>query len=325
VTNPSLVSPLGPGREFDRIRAIAARLGDVAPALGDDCAFVPATGETIVLSTDMVVEGVHYRPGWLSHEEIGWRAAMAALSDVGAAGARCVGLLAAVSSPHDAVEADLVALMGGVGDAVRHVGGTVLGGDLTASPQWIVSITVVGAAARPLTRRGMRPGDGLWLTGAVGGSRAALTAWTAGRDPGPSARRAFARPEARIAAGRWLAAHGARAMMDVSDGLGGDVPHLAAASGVAVDVSLEAVPVHPAVPPEACSTNEHPAAFAAAGGEDYELLVALSPEFGEKDAERFRREVGLGLTRIGSARDGAGVRFLLAGEPVVIRGFDHFR
>jgi thiamine-monophosphate kinase len=318
-----LASPLGPGREFDRIRAIALRLGDVAPSLGDDCAFVPPTGETLVLSTDMVVEHVHFRPGWLNHEEIGWRAAMAALSDLGAAGARCVGLLAAVSSPHDAREADLVSLMGGVGDAVRTVGGTVLGGDLTASPHWIVSITVVGAAARPLTRRGMRPGDGLWLTGAVGGSRAALSAWTAGREPAGAARRAFARPEARIAAGQWLAGHGARAMMDVSDGLAGDVPHLAAASGVAAEVSLESVPVHEAVNDEAEQAWEHPAVFAAQGGEDYELLVALPPEF--DGAAAFEREVGLPLTRIGVARPGTGVTFLRGGEPVVLHGFDHFR
>lgn len=320
-----LASPLGPGREFDRIRAIAARLGDAAPSLGDDCALVVPTGETFVLSTDMVVEDVHFRAGWLTFEEIGWRAAMAALSDLGAAGARCVGLLAAVSSPHDAPEADLVALMGGVGDAVRAVGGTVLGGDLTASPKWIVSITVVGAAARPLTRQGMRPGDGLWLTGSVGGSRAALAAWTAGREPSPAARLAFARPEARIAAGQWLAANGAVAMMDVSDGLGGDVPHLAAASGVAVDLVLEAVPVHEAAADEAELAWEDPAAFAAEGGEDYELLAALPPEFGAAEAARFRTEVGLPLTRIGAARPGAGVQFLRAGAPVAVRGFDHFR
>jgi len=320
-----LASPLGPGREFDRIRAIAARLGDVAPTLGDDCALVTPTGETLVLSTDMVIEGTHFRPGWLSWEEIGWRAAMAALSDLAAAGARCVGLLAAVSSPHDAPEDQLVGLMGGVGDAVRHAGGTVLGGDLTASPSWIVSITVIGMAIRPMTRRGLRPGDGIWVTGTVGGARAALAAWTAGRDPAPAARLAFARPEARIAAGQWLAAHGAVAMMDVSDGLGGDVPHLAAASGLAVDVNLEQVPVHPAVPAEAPGVDEHPAVFAAQGGEDYEVLVGLPPEFTEPDAAPFQLACGLPLTRIGTARAGAGVRFRLDGQPVPIRGFDHFR
>jgi thiamine-monophosphate kinase len=169
----------------------------------------------------------------------------------------------------------------------------------------------------------MRPGDGLWLTGAVGGARAAVSAWTAGREPSSAARRAFARPEARVAAGQWLAAHGALAMMDVSDGLGGDVPHLAAASGVAVDLTLEQVPVHEAVSDEAERAWEHPAVFAAQGGEDYELLVAFPPAF--DGAEAFERDIGLPLTRIGVARPGAGVTFLRAGAPVAVPGFDHFR
>lgn len=312
-----LPSPLGPGREFDRIRAIAARLGPAAAGLGDDCAAMDPGQGKVVLSTDVAVEGVHFRRAWLSHEEIGWRAAMGALSDLGAAGARCLGLLAAVAAPHDAPEEQLVALMGGVGDAVAACGGRVLGGDLTAAPLWMLAITVAGSARRPMSRRGMRPGDGVWLTGAVGGPRAALVAWRAGRQPDPIARAAFARPEARLGAGEWLAAHGAHAMLDVSDGLGGDVPHLAAASGLAVDVELEAVPVHPAA-------LALPAAFAAAGGEDYELLAALPPSFGPADAEAFRDACGLPLTRIGTAREGGGVRFLLGGEPVPVQGFDHF-
>jgi thiamine-monophosphate kinase len=292
--------------------------------LGNDCAILPPAHGAIVLSTDLCLEGVHFRGEWLSFEEIGWRAAMAALSDLGAAGAACVGLLAAVSSPHDAPEHQVVALMGGVGDAVRAVGGTVLGGDLTAAPQWIVAITVVGAADRPLTRRGMRPGDGLWVTGTMGGARAALTEWAAGRNPAPEARAAFARPEARIAAGQWLARHGAQAMMDISDGLAGDVPHLAAASGVAIEVALERVPLHPAVAAVAASSGEPAAEFAARGGEDYELLVALPADFGPAEAAQFGRECGLLLTRIGEARAGAGVRFLAGERAVALRGFDHF-
>jgi thiamine-monophosphate kinase len=114
-------------------------------------------------------------------------------------------------------------------------------------------------------------------------------------------------------------------MMDVSDGLGGDVPHLAAASGVAVDVTLEQLPVHQAVPAEAEQAGEAPAVFAAQGGEDYEVLAGLPPEFAETDAARFEAACGLPLTRIGIARAGAGVRFLLRGQPVAIGGFDHFR
>lgn len=319
-----LVSPLGPGREFDRIRAIAARLGDSAAGLGDDCALVPPSGETLVLSTDMAVQDIHFRLEWISFEEIGWRAAMAALSDLGAAGARCHGLLAAVCAPHDAPEAQLVDLMGGVGDAVRAVGGVILGGDLTAAPQWSIACTVVGFASRPVGRRGAQPGDGLWVTGMLGGSRAALTTWNRGGAPALAAREAFARPVARLAAGQWLALHGATAMMDISDGLGGDARHLVTASGVAADIHLEDLPVHPAVTEAAAKVGEAPAAFAATGGEDYELLVTLPPAFTAADAVRCEAACGVPLRRIGTVREGSGLRFLLSGEPVPLSGFDHF-
>ena len=315
---------LGPGREFDRIRAIAVRLGAGAPHLGDDCAVLPDAEGSVVVSTDLSVEGVHFRRDWLTQEEIGYRAATAALSDLAAAGASCIGLLAAVSSPHDSPAADLVALMAGVGDAVAAVGGSVLGGDLTAAPQWIISITVIGRARRPMSRHGAAPGDGIWVTGALGGARSALVTWQAGRTPDAGSRAAFARPAARIGAGQWLAAHGACAMMDVSDGIAGDVGHLAAASGVAIDVRLESLPRHPSVATAVTLTGTAPEVLAAQGGEDYEILVALPPSFNEADAAACLRDCGVPLTRIGDARAGEGVRLLLRSEPIVLHGYDHF-
>ena len=315
---------LGPGREFDRIRAIAVRLGAGAPHLGDDCAVLPEGEGRLVVSTDLSVEAVHFRRDWLTQEEIGYRTATAALSDLAAAGASCIGLLAAVSAPHDSPASDLVALMAGVGDAVAAVGGSVLGGDLTAAPQWIVSITVLGRARCPMSRHGAAPGDGIWVTGALGGARSALVTWQAGRTPDAGSRAAFARPVARIGAGQWLAAHGARAMMDVSDGMAGDVGHLAAASGVAIDVQLESLPRHPSVEAAAKLAGIAPEALAAEGGEDYEILVALPPSFTEADAAACLRDCGVPLTRIGDARAGEGVRLLLRGEPIVLHGYDHF-
>ncbi|HEY8107001.1 MAG TPA: hypothetical protein VIE46_12910, partial [Gemmatimonadales bacterium] len=125
--------------------------------------------------------------------------------------------------------------------------------------------------------------------------------------------------------GAWLAAHGARAMLDLSDGLAGDAQHLAAASGVQLTLELADLPVARAVVAEAERLRLAPAAFAAQGGEDYELLAALPSGFGKADAETFRRETGLGLTRIGTAAAGAGVRLLLGQDEVALAGFDHFR
>lgn len=313
---------LGAGTEFDRIRAIAGALGDAAATLGDDCAvIVPGPGR-IVMSTDVSVEGVHFRTAWLEPEEIGWRAAAAALSDLAAGGADCIGLLAALTAPGEADSAQLVAVMRGVGAAVRSVGGQVLGGDLSRGAGWSLAITVVGRAERPLSRRGAGAGDGLWVTGLLGGARAALRRWKAGSKPSATARHTFAHPLPRLDAGRWLAAHGANAMIDLSDGLGADAGHLAAASGVAIEVDVGSVPVSAAVLE---LDDEEPAPlFAARGGEDYELLAALPSGFGAAEARAFEADCGIPLTRVGTVRAGSGARLVLEGRPVNARGYDHF-
>lgn len=319
-----IASALGPGGEFDRIRRIAAALGPVAHGLGDDCAVLPpGSGET-VLSSDLSVEGVHFRADWLSFEEIGWRAAAGALSDLAAAGATPVGLLASVGAPRGVDEARVVELMRGVGAAVASVGGVVLGGDLSASPHWVVDVTVVGRAPRPVPRSGARPGDGLWLSGTPGLSRAALVAWRRGGVPDPMARQAYAHPVPRIMLGAALAAAGAGAMIDLSDGLAGDVRHLAAASEVAITLELERIPLAAAVRQAAVGAGEPPAAFAATGGEDYELLAALPPAFTDVEAAEVATRCGVPLTRVGVAAAGRGVTLRLGGQPVPLGGYDHF-
>jgi thiamine-monophosphate kinase len=311
--------------EFDRIRAIAAGLGGRARGLGDDCALLAGRGETLAVSTDASVEGVHFRLDWLSHEEVGWRAAAAALSDLAAEAAEPAGLLAAVTAPARAAEAELVALMRGAAHAGDLVGAPVVGGDLTAGPGWAITVTVLGWARAPVTRGGARPGDGLWVTGALGGARAALEAWRRGDAPADVARRAFVRPEPRVAAGRWLGEHGAAALIDLSDGLGADAGHLAAASGVRIEIALEQVPVAGSTVAEAQRLGLSVQQFAAESGEDYELLAALPAAFGPEDALRFERATGLALTRIGEVRRGSGVHAALAGRAIALRGYDHFR
>ncbi|HUG26922.1 MAG TPA: thiamine-phosphate kinase [Gemmatimonadales bacterium] len=316
------MSILGPGVEFDRIREIAAVLGPRAAELGDDCAMVAINGGFLALSTDVSVDGIHFRRAWLSFEEIGWRAAAGGLSDLAAVGADPVGLLAAITVPGECTDRDVVALMDGVGNAVSAVGGQVLGGDLSQGATLQLAITVVGSTSAWLGRSGAQPGDGIWVTGALGGARAALESWQAGREPAAQARTAFARPEPRVGVGRWLAAAGAHAMMDLSDGLAGDATHLASASMVALTIDLERVPVHPGVP---AAGDRAPVLVAAEGGEDYELLVALPETFGAAHAGRCLAETGIPLTRVGQVAAGEGVRLLHHGEPVALRGYDHFR
>jgi thiamine-monophosphate kinase len=323
--SPDPGSALGPGPEFDRIRRIARVLGDRARGLGDDCALLPDSDGALAISTDVSVEGVHFRLDWIDLAEAGWRATAAALSDLAAEGADPIGVLTAVTVPESAGERDLAALADGIGGAAAAAGAVVIGGDLSAGPAWSVAVTVVGRAERPVTRAGARPGDGIWVTGVLGGARAALEAWRRGESPVEDARRAFAHPEPRIAAGLWLSAHGARAMLDLSDGLAGDAGHLAAASDVRMHLELETVPVAAAAIAEAKRLDLPVQQFAAEGGEDYELLVALPPDFGSAEVREFEAACRIALTRIGTAKQGSGVRVELAGRRLELRGYDHFR
>jgi thiamine-monophosphate kinase len=192
----------------------------------------------------------------------------------------------------------------------------VLGGDLVRSDKYLVDVCVLGVAERPVRRSGARPGDGVWVTGTLGGAAVALREWLAGRRPEGDLATRYARPEPRIAAGRWLATQGATAMIDVSDGLSGDAGHLAAASGVQIEIALERVPCWVGVEP----------LLAVASGEEFELLVTLPPAFGEAEARAFTNANHLPLTRIGRCAAGVpSVRFADRGVPVSApHGFDHF-
>src|SRR3954452_8971880 len=258
---------LGGGAEFERIRGIMELLGARAGGLGDDCALIPADSGYYALSTDVSVEGVHFRLDWISLEEAGWRRPAAALSDLTAEGAETRGVLCAVTLPVGAGKAELLAVMAGVGAAAEYAEALVIGGDLSSGAAWSLALTVVGHTPQPVTRAGAKAGDGLWVTGALGGSRAGLEAWRRGASPEAKARQRYAHPEPRIAAGRWLAGHGARAMLDLSDGLGGDAPHLAAASGVGIEIDLSQVPVAAEAKEEAARLNQAAQQFAAEGGE----------------------------------------------------------
>jgi len=320
VTGP-IDTPLGPGREFDRIRAMAARWGARARGLGDDCAFLDAGGERLAVSLDLSVEGVHFTREWLAPAEIGYRAAAAALSDLAAVAAEPVALLLGLAVPADESDDTVAQLADGVADAAADCGATIVGGDLSRGPAIVIDCCVVGRAAAEVRRRGARPGDRLVVTGALGGPLAALLEWRAGREPTPAARARFARPASRHEAARFLAAHRARAMIDLSDGLAGDLRHLLAASGVGATLEVERIPVLPDAAGLAVRLKEEPWSFAARSGEEYELLAALPPE--EADAVVAGCPVSAAV--IGTVEAEPGLRATARGAAVRLAdGFDHF-
>jgi thiamine-monophosphate kinase len=304
---------LGPGREFDLVRVMMSRWGERARGIGDDATTLDVPpGEQLVVSTDTSLEDVHFRREWLSPEEIGWRATAAALSDLAAMAAKPLGVLVALTLPPPWLD-ELGALAEGIAAAASAAGAPIVGGDLTNGAPLALTLTVLGAAAAPLRRSGAHPGDTIWVTGQLGGPALALAAWSEGRQPTPEARARFARPVPRIREAQWLAAAGATAGIDISDGLGGDAAHLAAASGVRITIEADAVP----------RISGADVSTAQRSGEEYELLVAARTPF---DAVAFQRTFGLSLTRIGAVEKGyAGVDLLIGGERVASpAGYDHF-
>ncbi|MYA34166.1 MAG: thiamine-phosphate kinase [Gemmatimonadales bacterium] len=325
---------LAEGPETARIRAFlngAGAAGGTDPAVtvtlpvGDDAAaFRPPDGAQVVVSCDASVEGVHFRREWMTWETIGYRAAASALSDLAAMAAAPVGLVVAAALPPE-LDVEIAAALGrGVGEIAGRVGAEVLGGDLVASPgPAFLDVTVLGCAAAPTTRSGARPGDELWVTGELGAAAAALCDLERGLEPDLRARRAFDRPRPRIDEMRWLRDRvRIHAAIDLSDGIMRDARQLAVASEVALEVEADRLPAAPAL--EGFRRAPAGERLLLAGGEDYELLLAV-PAGAMRDAERaFAATFDLPLTRIGSAREGEGLTVSGRSNPALPAGFDHF-
>ena len=311
-TPPGAHTALGAGREFDLVRALVERWGARATGLGDDAAVldVPA-GRRLVVSTDASVENVHFRAEWLTPAEIGWRATVAALSDLAAMASEPLGIVVALALPAR-WRPHALEIGDGIADAVEHAGTRIVGGDTTGGQELSLAVTVLGHASAPLCRTGGRRGDAVWVTGELGGPLLALRALDARRVPDATHRARFARPSPRLAEARWLADRGATSMVDVSDGLAGDLGHLAAASGVRLQIELDQLPRI-----EGATVED-----AARGGEEYEVALTGPADL---DAAAFEREFGLRLTRIGEVVEGgAGVVALRGGEFVDLApGYDH--
>jgi thiamine-monophosphate kinase len=318
--------------EFDliaRLRSLAESEGvagiaaddRVALASGDDAAVTVPEGATAT-SVDAVVEGVHFDLRAAPPRSVGGKAIASALSDLAAMGAEPGEAYVIVGIPEDLTDDDLLEVGGGLVDVAREHDVAILGGDVTRAPVLWLGVTVVGHAgdaAELVGRAGAQEGDALAVTGTVGGAAAGLELLkrpelAEALDDASAAglRRRQLEPSPRLAAGRALASSGARAMIDVSDGVGADAAHLASAGGVRVEIDLERLPLEPGVAPIAERAGLDPLELAAGGGEDYELLAAIPPE--RLDAARDAvATAGTTLTEIGR---------VLRGTGAVLRGKD---
>ena len=314
--------PLGAGREFDVIRELLDEWGDLAVAIGDDAAILAGTSESMVVSTDACVEGVHFERDWISARDVGVRAATAALSDVAAMGARAHAVLVSFIVPGNWTS-DLVQVARGIGDVVRKSGARIVGGNMSAGAQLSITMTVIGRSVSPVQRVGALVGDLLLVTGTLGGPSSAIAAFRAGTAPNPWALDRFRTPSPRIGEGVWLAASGAHAMIDISDGLLADAGHLARASAVDLVLDAAKIPCGPNVSPEQ----------ALRSGEEYELLVVMPPDAAHAACSEFVSRFGTAITIIGevttASNGGSAVISGFEGEKSGLRveiqaGYDHF-
>jgi thiamine-monophosphate kinase len=232
-----------------------------------------------------------------------------------------------LGAPASRPDADLLELAAGIADVAATHGVVVAGGDLSTAPVLTIAVTVVGegASAEALVRRdGARPGEVIAVTGELGGAAAGLLALrspevVADLDPQIAAalRARQVQPQPRIDAGLALASTGATAMIDVSDGIAGDLRHLATASGVAIEIDVSSLPIATGVAEVAAASGSTALELAVAGGEDYELLASL-PESAWGLAKAAVEATGIGLTAIGRIAAGEGVRFSGPDGPMTV-------
>jgi thiamine-monophosphate kinase len=311
----------------------------LAVGIGDDAAvWQPTPGERVVVTTDSLVEGVHFRLDWTDWASLGHKVLAVNVSDLAGMGAAPQLAVVTLGLRGDERVGDLRALYAGLGDLARRSGMTIAGGDIVRSPgELLFHVTALGESrgGRVLTRSRARPGDLIGVTGTLGASAAGLRLLAlAPEDPRRIAATAdtliaaHLRPEPRVALGAALLAHGATAAMDLSDGLLGDLPKILAASGVSARLAAGAIPVAAAV--RALFPQDW-LELALRGGEDYELLFT-APRAAWPAIERAAREAGGVITAIGevtpAGADGSTLAIVdEAGAATAIApgAYDHFR
>jgi thiamine-monophosphate kinase len=288
--------------------ALADRSGRLVRWTGDDAAVTRARPYAVT-SIDTLVDGVHFRRATHAPRDIGWKALATALSDLAAMGADAGEAYVSVVLPGDVDEP--LELIGGMEELAADCGVTIAGGDVVQGPVLVLTVAVTGwadAADELVGRDGARPGDLVGVTGELGGSEAGRRLLEAGGEAQPELVARHLRPRPLLAAGRALAAAGATAMIDVSDGLATDAAHIAERSGVELRVRLEELPRPARVTAEQAAT----------GGDDYELLVTVPP------ASRDAAAAAASLTWIGEVSAGSGLVLLGPEGPVRgLRGYEH--
>lgn len=320
------IEELGEFRLIDRVTRHLPTAPFVVEGVGDDCGVVRIGNRLLLVTSDMFMEDVHFRPANMAFEDIGWKATAAAMSDIAAMGGAPLFCILSVAYPTKMAVNEVEKMYAGVMNVLSRYGAVLLGGDTTSSRSGLaIDVAAVGQAVgnHYLRRKGARSGDLLAVTGTLGRAAAGFHALENGRSA-PELELAHTRPRPRIPEGQWLATQGnVRAMIDVSDGLVSDAGHLAEASGLGVNIETQRLPVDEELTAYCDAAKVDATRMMLGGGEDYELAFAVNPPQSERLIEDFDHEFRTGITIVGSFSNAwSGVR--VDGEEVDYRGFEHF-
>ena len=318
--------------EFGLIGRIAAAFRPLIPTgwegIGDDCAVIPWSDDrSVVVTTDLLIENVHFLRDRISAYDLGYKVLAVNLSDIAAMGATPAATFLSLGLPADGVGVEWCDRFF---EGYRSFGVPLLGGDTTASPQGIVvNVTVLGIAEndRIKRRNGAEAGDLIVVTGPLGDSAAGLQALLAGLPNTPEIAaliEAHHRPRPHLAEGEWLGREAdVHALMDVSDGVASDLGHILRASGVGAEIDTASLPVSDRLRKTATEQGWKPLKLALTGGEDYVLLGTVAPARFEELQARFTARFGRPLAVIGRCVAGpAEIRY--DGKPLDFSGFKHF-
>jgi thiamine-monophosphate kinase len=246
---------------------------------GDDAALVSARDGRTVVSTDVLVQDRHFRLDWSTPHDVGRKAIAQNAADIEAMGARPTAFVVGFGAPGDTPAALVDALADGLWDEAGRVGAGIVGGDLVSCPQWVLSVTVLGdlEGRAPVLRSGAKAGSVLAVTGELGRSAAGYALWHNGIAGFDELRRRHLVPQPPYGQGAAAAGAGAQAMIDVSDGLIGDLRHIAEASGVSIDLSTAALGAdRDALTAAAAAAGADPWPWVLSGGEDHALVASFA-------------------------------------------------
>ncbi len=270
---------IGEFEVIDRLTRGRPESADVAVGPGDDGAVVLAPDGRVVVSTDMLVEDRHFRLDWSTPHDVGRKAMAQNAADIEAMGGRVTAFVVGFGAPPDAPAAQVEALADGMWYEAARFGATIVGGDLVASRQWVVSVTVLGdlAGRAPVLRSGARPGSRIAVAGQLGYSAAGYALWHSGIEQFDEFRQRHLVPQPPYGQGRVAAEAGAQAMIDVSDGLVADLRHVAEASGVGIDLSTQSLDADHRILLSAADVAGIDAwTWVFGGGEDHALVAAFA-------------------------------------------------